>query len=197
MNDKYVENKAHIDEIRHKYSNEENGVGFQIYTLPVSSGRPQVNNWGGISYSKSYTDFRRTIRDKMIVQLGYEQFEEMRLHLKQFNAFKIDMMFNFHTINEDFWGYPKLTRPDNDNIIKSVWDGIFSDIFEIDDKAIFGGTFHKQYASENSIIVNIEPMVLQEFKKVARKKGTYVATGLTTTKEKEIENILKGLNKYE
>ena len=150
-----------------------NHFNFTIYIKAVSSGRPFVNKNGGVFDSKAYQNFKEQIDETIKRDIGYA-IDNYRNIVNKANGFKIDIKCGYQIANSEFWGLPKITRPDADNTIKPIFDQILGRL-GIEDSQIFNVNFEKVYANENYIDIDVTTYEIAEYhskkkNKISRKK---------------------------
>ncbi len=166
-----------------------NHFNFTVYIKAVSSGRPFVNQNGGVFDSKAYRNFKEHIDETIKRDIG-DAIDNYRNIVNKANGFKINIKCGYQVANSEFWGMPKITRPDADNTIKPIFDQILGRL-GIEDSQIFNVNFEKVYANENYIEIDVTTYEIDEYhskkkNKTSRKKQQ---------KNEDIERKLKEFRK--
>lgn len=166
-----------------------NHFNFTVYIKAVSSGRPFVNQNGGVFDSKAYRNFKEHIDETIKRDIG-DAIDNYRNIVNKANGFKINIKCGYQVANSEFWGMPKITRPDADNTIKPIFDQILGRL-GIEDSQIFNVNFEKVYANENYIEIDVTTYEIAEYhskkkNKTSRKKQQ---------KNEDIERKLKEFRK--
>lgn len=164
-----------------------NHFNFTVYIKAVSSGRPFVNKNGGVFDSKAYQNFKESIDETIKRDVG-GVIDNYRNIVNEANGFKITIKCGYQIANSEFWGLPKITRPDADNTIKPIFDQILGRL-GIEDSQIFNVNFEKVYANENYIEIDVTTYKIAKYHSKNK-------TGRTKQqKNEDIERKLKEFRK--
>ncbi|WP_145349973.1 RusA family crossover junction endodeoxyribonuclease [Staphylococcus epidermidis] len=166
-----------------------NHFNFTVYIKAVSSGRPFVNKNGGVFDSKAYRNFKENIDGTIEHDIG-DVIDNYRNIVNEANGFKINIKCGYRIANSQFWGMPKITRPDADNTIKPIFDQVLGRL-GIEDSQIFRVNFEKIYSNEDYIEIDVTTYEIAEYhskkkNKTSRKKQQ---------KNEDIERKLKEFRK--
>lgn len=166
-----------------------NHFNFTIHIKAVSSGRPFVNRNGGVFDSKAYRNFKENIDETIEGDIG-DVIDNYRNIVNEANGFKINIKCGYQIANSQFWGMPKITRPDADNTIKPIFDQVLGRL-GIEDSQIFNVNFEKVYANENYIEIDVTTYEIAEYH--SKKKSKTSRT--KQQKNEDIERKLKKIRK--
>lgn len=166
-----------------------NHFNFTVYVKAVSSGRPFVNKNGGVFDSKAYRNFKENIDETIEHDIG-DVIDNYRNIVNEANGFKIKIRCGYQIANSQFWGMPKITRPDADNTIKPIFDQVLGRL-GIEDSQIFNVNFEKVYANENYIEIDVTTYEIAEYH--SKKKSKTSRT--KQQKNEDIERKLKKIRK--
>ncbi len=166
-----------------------NYFNFTIHIKAVSSGRPFVNRNGGVFDSKAYRNFKENIDETIEHDIG-DVIDNYRNIVNEANGFKIKIRCGYQIANSQFWGMPKITRPDADNTIKPIFDQVLGRL-GIEDSQIFNVNFEKVYANENYIEIDVTTYKIAEYH--SKKKSKTSRT--KKQKNEDIERKLKKIRK--
>lgn len=166
-----------------------NHFNFTVYVKAVSSGRPFVNKNGGVFDSKAYRNFKENIDETIEHDIG-DVIDNYRNIVNEANGFKIKIRCGYQIANSQFWGMPKITRPDADNTIKPIFDQVLGRL-GIEDSQIFNVNFEKVYANENYIEIDVITYEIAEYH--SKKKSKTSRT--KQQKNEDIERKLKKIRK--
>ena len=111
---------------------------FKLNLKPVACSRPKISRNGNVYYSKNYEKFRHEIEYHLQT---FEPEEKIR------GAIGIDIIFILKPIEARHKRPFPIVRPDLDNYIKSVLDGMKN--FWIDDSQVCRIFSEKRYDFEN------------------------------------------------
>lgn len=164
-----------------------NHFNFTVYIKAVSSGRPFVNKNGGVFDSKAYQNFKEQIDETIKRDIGYA-IDNYRNIVNKANGFKIDIKCGYQIANSEFWGLPKITRPDADNTIKPIFDQILGRL-GIEDSQIFNVNFEKVYSNEDYIEIDVNTYEIAEY--YSKKKNK-----TSRTKQQKNEDIERKLKEF-
>ena len=146
-----------------------NQIHFTLETKAISSGRPYINKkTGGVYMTPSYTIFANKIEEVMKEDIGDILIKDFQHKIEKSNGFKVYIKVGYATKQDDFWGYPKIVRPDIDNVQKPLFDQVLGRL-GVNDEQIFSVTCEKEYASRDYIHFVID---MYDIKKLQRPKLT-------------------------
>ncbi|MGX0210365.1 RusA family crossover junction endodeoxyribonuclease [Staphylococcus epidermidis] len=160
---------------------------FTVYIKAVSSGRPFVNKNGGVFDSKAYQNFKKRIDETIECDIG-DAIDNYRNIVNKANGFKINIKCGYQIANSEFWGMPKITRPDADNTIKPIFDQILGRL-GIEDSQIFNVNFEKVYSNEDYIEIDVTTYEIAEY--YSKKKNK-----TSRTKQQKNEDIKRKLKEF-
>lgn len=164
-----------------------NHFNFTVYIKAVSSGRPFVNQNGGVFDSKAYRNFKEHIDETIKRDIG-DAIDNYRNIVNKANGFKINIKCGYQIANSEFWGMPKITRPDADNTIKPIFDQILGRL-GIEDSQIFNVNFEKVYSNEDYIEIDVTTYEIAEYHSKKKNKTS-------RTKQQKNEDIERKLKEF-
>lgn len=164
-----------------------NQFNFTIHIKAVSSGRPFVNQNGGVFDSKAYRNFKEHIDETIKRDIG-DAIDNYRNIVNKANGFKINIKCGYQIANSEFWGMPKITRPDADNTIKPIFDQILGRL-GIEDSQIFNVNFEKVYSNEDYIEIDVTTYEIAEYHSKKKNKTS-------RTKKQKNEDIERKLKEF-
>ena len=112
---------------------------------PISCPRPRVTRFG-VYYPKQYQDYKDYLKEYLI-SLNLEKLEDKALYLKICFNIKIPNSFS-NKKKKELENQYVIKKPDIDNYLKSVMDGMNSIIYK-DDNQIASINIIKKYVIEN------------------------------------------------
>lgn len=163
---------------------------FTLYIKAISSGRPVITKNGGVFDRKAYRDFKQQIEDVIERDLGSTLLADYQQKVAQANGFNVEIISGYKTKNHDYWGLPKVTRPDADNIIKPIFDQILGRL-GLEDSQIFNVCFKKYYASDDYITIKVTTYNVPTY----RSKSLVDKAEKQRRKDEEIETKLNKFRK--
>lgn len=126
----------------------------EVFNAPMGSPRPRFRNTGRYAHAHTYMPTKYTEHKK------YLQNQMPKLNLE--NALKIELDFYFPLLKSwskkkksEMVGQYKVTKPDIDNLMKTVLDACNNYLWK-DDNQIAEITSSKRYGIEPKIIIRIE-----------------------------------------
>ncbi len=127
-------------------------IEFTVPGLPVPKGRPRVTRYG--TYTPKRTqDYEKRVLEAWFTQSGVKMPEGVPLALLVMVFFPVPQSWSKKKRAASL-GRPHISRPDLDNIVKSVTDALNGEAFP-DDSAIAIINAHKAYAEEGHVFVAI------------------------------------------
>lgn len=127
-------------------------ISFFWDIKPSTANRPQVSKKGGVYYDKSYESFTNEVLDW--VDFNQEFVDEVSKIFSEYEVFHVKIKVYRKTKNAKLWGLYCNTRPDIDNLQKSIFDRI-TNHFGFDDDKIVNVQAEKIYAGEHGIALTI------------------------------------------
>ena len=132
-------------------------ITFTIQGKPRGKGRPRMNRGTGAVYTPSATgSYEQAVTWKYWeAAKGYTfGIQPVRVHIDA--CFKIPKSFSLYKKEQAARGEITPTvKPDGDNIIKIILDGLNGTAYH-DDKQVIDVSCRKQYGPEEKVIVTIE-----------------------------------------
>lgn len=165
-------------------------IDFTLDIKPVSGGRPHINKNGGVYMPKAYTEFKNSIEDIMLQDIGILRVNHYRNKVKKANLFMVAIECGYAVKNERFHNTMKRTRPDIDNVQKPIFDQILGRL-GIEDAEIGEVTCRKMYSDHDYITVHVSLFKTDEYKGYNRKTSAEKEKERYKRLDKEIDEKLR------
>lgn len=133
-------------------------IAISLPLKPISAGRIHTARQKGkvVGYNtKSYQKFTSESERLLYEIYKKEGVEYIQQTTSQYNAFIVDIVFQYKLMNSRFHDAPKINKADIDNLSKAVYDAICEKVLHIKDENIYGTTAYKSYGDTDNIYITI------------------------------------------
>ena len=124
---------------------------FTIEGKPVAKGRPRLSRYGTYTPPKT-VEYEKKVKESYISQGGM-YFDEQPLEMRMTFIFPITKSWKKSKREDAMNGrLPMTSKPDIDNLIKSVMDGLLGVCYK-DDSQVINVIANKEYGTKEQTIV--------------------------------------------